>query len=84
MTPDPETLRHRIRAAGSLRATPEQTAIWREDLRESRANLTIEGLRPTSEDDALFAMMLEEGTSPAAVVEVIRGFYPPPIKPADG
>jgi hypothetical protein len=29
-------------------------------------------------------MMLEEGISPAAVVEVIRGFYPPPIKPADG
>lgn len=83
MTLDLEALRRRIRAAGYPRATPEQTAIWSEDLLESRANLTIEGMCPTSEDEALFAMMLEEGISPTAMVEIIRGLYPPPGQPSD-
>ena len=72
---DLEAPRDRIRAAGHPRATPQQIAMWREDLSESRANLTIEGLCPTSENDALFAMMLDEGISPTDMVEIIHSLY---------
>ncbi|KKI21918.1 hypothetical protein [Sphingomonas sp. Ag1] len=75
---DLDGLWQHIRSADYPRGTPDQVALWREDLDESRANLAIEGLDLDAEDEALFAMMLEEGLSPTAMVEVIRGLYRKP------
>ncbi|RDE04444.1 hypothetical protein [Sphingomonas aracearum] len=75
---DLDDLRQQIRSADYPRGTPEQVALWREDLDESRANLAIEGLDLDAEDEALFAMMLDEGLSPTAMVEVIHGLYRKP------
>jgi hypothetical protein len=75
-TIDVDALRAQIRNAGYPRGTPEQVAIWREGNAESRANLVIENMEPTPDEDAMFAMMLEEGISPDAMVEVILSLYP--------
>ncbi|WP_426261801.1 hypothetical protein [Sphingomonas sp. DC1100-1] len=74
---DLDALREHVRSTGYPRATPDQVALWREDMEESRANLAIEGMDLDAEDEALFAMLLEEGLSPAAMVEVIRSLYRP-------
>jgi hypothetical protein len=70
-----DALREKIRSAGYPRGTSDQLALWRADLEESRANLAIEGMNPTPEEDALFAMMLEEGLSPGTMARVIQGLY---------
>ena len=75
---DLDDLRQHIRSADYPRGTPEQVVLWRKDLDESRANLAIEGLDLDAEDEALFAMMLEEGLSPTAMVEVIHTLYRQP------
>lgn len=82
-TLDLDAVRDQIRVSNFPRGTLEQLTLWREDLHEARANLAIEELAPTPEDDALFAMMLEEGLSPTAMVEVIRGFYGSPDETAN-
>lgn len=76
-TLDLDAIRTRIRAADYPRGTPDQVAMWREDLAEARANNAIEDMDLTPEDQALFGMMLDEGLSPTAMVEVIRGLYEP-------
>lgn len=78
---DLDALCEHVRSADYLRGTPDQVALWREDLEESRANLAIEGMDPTPEDDALLAMLLEEGLSPAAMVRVITSLYTQPDAP---
>lgn len=77
-TLDKETLRARIRAAAFSPGTPNQVALWRKDLEEAAANLAIEGMCLDAEDEALFAVMLEEGLSPTAMVEVIHTLYRKP------
>ena len=77
-TIDLDAIRAQIRGADYPRRTPDQVAMWREDMAESRANLAIEGMGSTPEDDALFAMMLDEGLSPTAMVEVIHTLYRSP------
>ncbi len=74
---DLETLRSRIRSMDFERGTPEQIAVWREDLAESQANLAIEDMPLDAEDDAIFAMMLDEGVSPSMMVTVLHGLYQP-------
>ncbi len=74
---DIDALRARIRAMNFDRGSAEQKDQWRDDLTEARANLAIEDMALDREDDALFAMMLEEGLSPAMMVTVIHGFYEP-------
>lgn len=74
---DIDALRARIRAMQFVRGSPEQKDQWRDDLDEARSNLAIENMPLDGEDDALFAMMLEEGLSPAMMVTVIQGFYKP-------
>lgn len=76
-----DALREHVRSADYLRGTPDQVALWREDLEESRANLAIECMDPTPEDDALFTMLLEEGLSPAAMVGIIKSLYTQPDAP---
>jgi len=74
---DIETLRERIRLMDFERGTPEQVALWREDVAEARANLDIEDMTPTPDEDAMFAMMLDEGVPPAVMPSIILGFYKP-------
>lgn len=69
---DIDAIRAQIRAADYPRGTSAEVALWREDLIEARAKLAIEGMELTAEDNALFAMMLEEGLSPVAIVEVLQ------------
>ncbi len=71
-----ETLRERIRQMDFERGTAEQIALWREDVAESRANLVIEDMTPTSEEDAMFAMMLDEGVPPSFMPSIILSLYP--------
>lgn len=72
-----ETLRGRIRLMDFTRGTPEQIALWRDDVAESRANLVIEDMTPTVADDAMFAMMLDEGVPPALMPSIILSLYQP-------
>jgi hypothetical protein len=74
---DLETLRGRIRSMSFERGTPEQIALWREDVAESRANLVIEDMTPTDDEDAMFALMLDEGVPPALMPSIILGLYKP-------
>lgn len=57
------------------RGTPEQIALWRDDVSESRANLAIEDMTPTEDEDAMFAMMLDEGVPPAVMPSIILDLY---------
>ncbi|CAM4349100.1 hypothetical protein NOLU111490_18060 [Novosphingobium lubricantis] len=68
---DIEALRAQIRAMDFVRGTPEEVAQWREDDRDSRANLTIEGMTPESNEDELFAMMMDEGVPPTLATKII-------------
>lgn len=74
---DIETLRERIRLMDFERGTPEQIALWREDVAEARANLDIEDMTPTPDEDAMFAMMLDEGVPPAVMPSIILSLYKP-------
>jgi hypothetical protein len=74
---DLEVLRGRIRSMTFERGTAEQIALWREDVAEARANLVIEEMTPTGDEDAMFAMMLEEGVPPPLMPSIILGLYKP-------
>lgn len=76
-TIDLDTLRARIRSMDFEPGTPEQVALWCEDFAESRANLAIEDMPLDAEDDAMFAIMLDEDVSPAMMVTLIHGLYQP-------
>lgn len=41
---DVEALRAQVQAMDYLRGTPDEVALWREDMAESRANLAIEDM----------------------------------------
>ena len=70
-----ETLRERIRQMDFERGNTEQIALWREDVAESRANLAIEDMTPTIDEDAMFAMMLDEGVPPSLMPSIILSLY---------
>lgn len=74
---DLDTLRERIRSMDFQRGTPDQIALWREDVAEARANLVIEDMTPTGDEDAMFAMMLDEGVPPSLMPSIILGLYKP-------
>ncbi|AJR26632.1 hypothetical protein [Sphingobium sp. YBL2] len=74
---DLKALRARIRKMEFERGTPEQVALWREDVAEARANLAIEDMTPTTDEDAMFAMMLDEGVPPALMSSMILELYKP-------
>jgi hypothetical protein len=74
---DLQTLRERIRSMEFERGTPEQVALWREDIEESRANLVIEDMTPTANEDEMFAMMLDEGVPPSLMPSIILSLYKP-------
>lgn len=72
-----EALRAQVRAMNYARGTPEQIAQWREDDEDSRANLVIEGMTPTADEDAMFAMLRDEGVPPSLASSIILGLYGP-------
>jgi hypothetical protein len=74
---DLEALRERVREMDFERGTPEQVALWREDVEEARANLAIEDMTPTIDEDAMFAMLLDEGVPPALMPSIILSLYQP-------
>lgn len=74
---DLEVLRGRISSMAFERGTPEQVALWREDVAEARANLVIEDMTPTGDEDAMFEMMLEEGVPPSLMPSIILDLYKP-------
>jgi len=75
---DVEALRAQVRAMNYVRGTPEEVAQWREDDENSRANLMIEGMTPTADEDAMFAMLRDEGVPPSLAPSIILGLYGPP------
>jgi hypothetical protein len=74
---DLEALRARIREMEFQRGTADQFALWREDISDARANLVIEDMAPTHDEDAMFTMMLEEGVSPTLMSSIILELYRP-------
>ena len=74
---DVGALRVQVRAMDYARGTPEQIAQWREDDEDSRANLVIEGMTPTADEDAMFAMLRDEGVPPSMASSIILGLYEP-------
>lgn len=68
---DIETIRTEVRAMEFVRGTPAEVAMWREDMAESRANLVIEDMIPTPNDDTFFDMLLDEGVSPPLVSQIL-------------
>jgi len=75
---DVEAMRVQVRAMNYTCGTPEQIAQWREDDEDSRANLVIEGMTPTADEDAMFAMLRDEGVPPSLASSIILGLYGPP------
>lgn len=68
---DIEAVRGEVRAMEFVRGTPAEIAMWREDMAESRANLVIEDMIPSPNDDAFFDMLLDEGVSPPLVSQIL-------------
>ena len=75
---DIETIRAQVRAMNFVRGTPAEIAMWHEDMADSRANLVIEDMIPTPNDDAFFAMMLDEGVPPPLATQIILKLYDHP------
>ncbi|MBX9816113.1 MAG: hypothetical protein A4S12_04905 [Proteobacteria bacterium SG_bin5] len=73
-----EAIRAEVRAMNFTRGTPAEVAQWREDLAESRANLAIEDMTPTPNEDAFFDMLLEEGVSPSLMSQILLRLYDHP------
>ena len=68
---DIETICAQVRAMDFVRGTPAEVAMWHEDMADSRANLVIENMIPSPNDDAFFAMMLDEGVPPPLVSQIL-------------
>ena len=68
---DLDALRHEIRALDFVRGGPAEDAMWREDDEDARANLVIEGMALTPEDDALFDMMRDERVPPTLATAIL-------------
>lgn len=68
---DIEAVRVQVRAMDFVGGTPTEVAMWREDMAESRANLAIEDMIPTPNEDAYFDMLLDEGVPPPLVSQIL-------------
>ena len=71
ITFDIEVIRTEVRAIDFTRGTPAEVAMWREDMADSRANLVIEDMIPTPNDDAFFEMMLVEAVPPPLATQIL-------------
>ena len=68
---DVEAIRAQIHAMDFVRGSPAEVAMWHEDMADSRANLVIEDMIPTPDEDAFFAMMLDEGVPPLLISQIL-------------
>jgi len=75
---DIETIRAEVRAMDFVRGTPAEVAMWRNDMEDTRANLVIENMIPTPNEDAFFAMMLDEAVPPPFVSQILLRLYDHP------
>ncbi|PCD01469.1 hypothetical protein COC42_17065 [Sphingomonas spermidinifaciens] len=66
-----EAIRAEIRALRFKRGSVAEVAMWREDMADSRANLVIENMIPTPNEDAFFDMMLDEAVPPPLVSQIL-------------
>ncbi|MFS0738843.1 hypothetical protein ABC347_17485 [Sphingomonas sp. 1P06PA] len=66
-----EAIRREVRALDYVRGTPAEAVMWREDDEDARANLAIEGMALTPEDDALFDMLREERVPPPLATAIL-------------
>ena len=75
---DLDAIRAEVRALDYVRGTPAETAMWREDDADSRANLAIEGMDLNGEDEALFDMLRDEAVPPPLATQIILKLYDHP------
>jgi len=68
---DIEAIRREVRAMDFVRGTSAEIAMWHQDMADARANLVIENMIPTPNDDAFFEMMLDEGVPPPLVSQIL-------------
>lgn len=68
---DLDELRREVRALDYMRGSPTDAAMWREDDEDSRANLAIEGMALSAEDDALFDMLRDERVPPPLATQIV-------------
>lgn len=71
MTINLDTLRREVRALDYVRGNDAEDVMWREDDEDSRANLAIEDMALTPEDDALFDMLRDERVPPPLATQII-------------
>lgn len=70
-TIDLDTLRSEIRALDYVPGTDAEDAMWREDDEDARANLAIENMALSAEDDALFDMLRDERVPPPLATQIL-------------
>lgn len=68
---DVEAIRAQVRALDFVAGTPAEMVMWRDDDAESRANLAIEGMALTPDEDALFDMLREEAVPPPLATAIV-------------
>ena len=68
---DVEAIRREVRALAFEPGTPADVAEWREADAESRANLAIEGMALSADDEALFEMLRDEAVPPPLATQII-------------
>lgn len=68
---DIEAIRAEVRALRFRRGSLAETAMWREDDADSRANLAIEGMDLTPNENALFDMLRDEAVPPPLATQIL-------------
>lgn len=68
---DLDTLRCEVRALDYLPGSPAEDTMWRADDEDARANLAIDGMALTPEDNALFHMLRQERVPPPLATAIL-------------
>lgn len=68
---DVEAIRAQVRALDFVAGMPAEAAMWRDDDAESRANLAIEGMALTPDEDALFDRLREDAVPPPLATAIV-------------
>ncbi|MGR6331165.1 hypothetical protein ACU5AX_19060 [Sphingomonas sp. XXL09] len=75
MAIDVEAVRIEVCALDYVRGTPAEAAMWREDNADARANLAIEGVALSADDDALFDMLRDEAVPPPLATAIVLKLF---------
>ncbi|PJG44981.1 hypothetical protein CAF53_26240 [Sphingobium sp. LB126] len=68
---DIEAIRAEVRALDYERGSSAEAAMWCEDDADARANLAIDGMALTPDDDALFDMLRDEAVPPPLATAIV-------------